>query len=81
MSPLLISATGSGKTYTMLGDDKEPGVMIHTLRDLVWYLYLHFVGSFKLNHFSCGVAAVSSEKEAVGSVHVSNHDEFSRDLQ
>merc|ERR1712228_1171542 len=27
-------ATGSGKTYTMLGDDNNVGVMLHTLRDL-----------------------------------------------
>ena len=26
--------TGAGKTYTMLGTDKEPGVMVHTLKDL-----------------------------------------------
>ena len=27
-------ATGAGKTYTMLGSDKEPGIMVLTLRDM-----------------------------------------------
>ena len=27
-------ATGAGKTYTMLGTDREPGIMVLTLRDL-----------------------------------------------
>ena len=28
------SITGTGKTYTMLGTDAEPGIMVLTLNDL-----------------------------------------------
>ena len=27
-------ATGAGKTYTMLGTDTQPGIMVNTLREL-----------------------------------------------
>lgn len=27
-------ATGAGKTHTMLGDQKEPGIMYHTMKEI-----------------------------------------------
>jgi len=34
-------ATGSGKTYTMIGDTNNPGIMVLTLKDL--FLRIHHV--------------------------------------
>jgi kinesin family protein 18/19 len=33
--------TGAGKTYTMIGDDKNPGIMFNTMKDLFKQMKRH----------------------------------------